>query len=53
VVTDLANATLTVISVLTTGENASIVIGGVIVIGLVLIFLKLPQKVMGTYFRRN
>lgn len=50
-VTDLANATLNVISLVFTGENAGIILTAVVVLALVSVFMKIPEKIMGKYFK--
>ena len=51
-VTDLANATISVISVIFTGDNAGVVLSAVVVLALVTIFAGIPEKIMSKYFRK-
>ncbi len=53
IITDLANATLTVLSTVFTGTNAGTVISAVVVIAVVTILMGIPQKLMGKYFKRD
>jgi hypothetical protein len=51
-ITDLANATLNVLSVVFTGENATVVLTAVVVLALVGFFMELPQKLLHKYFKQ-
>jgi len=51
-VNDLANATLSVISTVFTGGNATIILTAVVIIALVMIFMRIPDKLMSKYFRK-
>ena len=44
IVTDLGNATLSVISTLLTGDNAGIIISAVVVLAVVIILMRIPNK---------
>jgi len=51
IITDLGNATLTILSTLFTGTNAGTVISAVVVLAVVTVFMGLPQKVLRKYFK--
>jgi hypothetical protein len=44
IVTDLGNATLSVIGTLLTGDNAGIIISAVVVLAVVIILMRVPNK---------
>jgi hypothetical protein len=44
IVTDLGNATLNVISTLLTGDNAGVIISAVVVLAVVIILMRIPNK---------
>jgi hypothetical protein len=47
IITDLANATISVIKVILTGDNAGIIIGGVVVITVVMIIVHFAERYSG------
>jgi hypothetical protein len=47
IITDLANATLSVVSTVLTGDNAGTLISGVVVVAVVLIIVRFAEKHSG------
>jgi hypothetical protein len=47
IITDLANATISVVQVVLTGNNAGIIIGGVVVISVVMIIVRFAERYSG------
>jgi uncharacterized membrane protein YdbT with pleckstrin-like domain len=47
VITDLANASISVLRTVTTGDNAGVVIGAVVVVAVVLIIVRFAERHSG------